>query len=312
MPKTLRRRATAALIATLLVMGLPAVAAADDYCRTRHPIVLAHGMSGFDDIFGVIEYWHRIPAELRGCGARVYITTVPQFSTTALRGESLLGQIEEIVAIDGSGKVNLIGHSHGGLDARYVASVRPDLVASVTTVGSPNKGAELADFLRANIREGSFTEGAVSFFANSLGSILSLLTGTRHAQDSVGALEDLSTAGMARFNAEHPQGVPAARCGEGERVVRGIRYYSWSGTAPVTNILDVSDAMMGLAALAYDEPTDGLVGQCSSHLGDVIRSDYRMNHLDEVNLLFGLRHLFGPNPLTLFRQHGNRLKNAGL
>ena len=204
-----------------VVLGAPGVASADDYCRTRHPIVLAHGMSGFDDIFGVIEYWHRIPAELRACGARVYVTTVPQFSTTALRGEALLEQVEEIVAIAGTGKVNIIGHSHGGLDARYVASARPDLVASVTTVGSPNKGAELADFLRENIRGGSFTEGAVAFFANSLGSILSLLTGTRHAQDSVGALDDLSTAGMARFNAEHPQGVPAARCGEGAGVVRG-------------------------------------------------------------------------------------------
>lgn len=311
MPTSLAARITA-LVAALAVTALAAPAGASNYCRTRHPIVLAHGMSGFDDVFGIIEYWHRIPAELRGCGARVYVTTVPQFGATVDRGEALLAQIEEIVAIDGSGKANLIGHSHGGLDIRYVASVRPDLVASVTSVGSPHGGAELADFLRANIREGSFTEDAVSFAANSLGHLLALLTGTRHPQDAVSALEDLSTAGMAVFNAEHPQGLPRNRCGEGARVVDGVRYYSWSGTSPVTNILDVSDAMMGIASLAYSEPNDGLVGQCSSHLGDVIRSDYRMNHLDEVNQVLGLRHLFGPNPRTLFRQHGNRLRNAGL
>ena len=33
---------------------------------------------------------------------------------------------------------------------------------------------------------------------------------------------------------------------------------------------------------------DGLVEQCSAHFGRVLRNDYRHNHLDEVNLLFGL------------------------
>ncbi len=299
-------------VLTALALLLPTLATAGNYCRTQHPIVLAHGMSGFDSILGIVDYWHRIPRALERDGARVFVTEVPQFNDTAVRGEALLAQIEEIVAITGTGKVNLIGHSHGGLDARYVASVRPDLIASVTSVGSPHRGAELADFLRANIREGSFTETAVSTLADTLGLALALLSGTTNPQDSVAALEALSSAGMARFNAEHPQGLPAERCGEGPREVNGVRYYSWSGTRPVTNVLDISDAMLGVTSLVYDEPNDGLVGRCSSHLGDVIRSDYRMNHLDEVNLMFGLRHLFGPNPVTLFRQHANRLKNAGL
>ena len=33
---------------------------------------------------------------------------------------------------------------------------------------------------------------------------------------------------------------------------------------------------------------------------------------DEVNQAFGLVHLFGPDPKTLFRTHANRLKNEGL
>lgn len=306
---------SAAFALALAVFGatlaLPSTAAAD-YTRTRYPIVLAHGMSGFDELVGVIEYWHRIPRGLQRSGAQVFVTEVPQFHLTEVRGEALLAQVEEIVAITGAGKVNLIGHSHGGLDARYVASVRPDLVASVTTVGTPHKGAELADWLRARVRNGSFTEEALGFFADSLGGLLALLSGTSNPQDAIGGLESLTTEGTARFNAEHPAGVPADRCGEGPREVDGVRFYSWSGTRPLTNVLDISDAMFGVASLIYREPNDGLVGQCSSHFGDVIRSDYRMNHLDEVNLFFGLRHLFGPNPVTLYRQHANRLKNAGL
>ncbi|MEM8996950.1 MAG: lipase, partial [Acidobacteriota bacterium] len=75
---------------------------------------------------------------------------------------------------------------------------------------------------------------------------------------------------------------------------------------------DVSDPALGLASLFYSEPNDGLVGRCSSRLGDVIRDNYRMNHLDEVNQVFGLVYWFESNPKTVFRAHANRLKNAGL
>ncbi|MGL6166583.1 MAG: lipase, partial [Aeromonas veronii] len=51
---------------------------------------------------------------------------------------------------------------------------------------------------------------------------------------------------------------------------------------------------------------------CSSHLGKVIGTDYRMNHLDEVNQSFGIHHLFETDPVTLYRQHANRLKELGL
>ena len=114
--------------------------------KTKYPIVLAHGMLGFDELFGVLDYWYQIPSALREQGGTVYVTEVSQFNTSVVRGEQLLDQVETIVALSGKPKVNLIGHSQGGLDVRYVAAVCPDLVASVTTVGSPHKGADLADF----------------------------------------------------------------------------------------------------------------------------------------------------------------------
>lgn len=282
------------------------------YAKTKYPIVLAHGMAGFDELFGVYDYWYGIPGALRDKGARVYVTEVSQFNATELRGEQLLAQVETIVAITGKPKVHLIGHSHGGLDVRYVASVRPDLVASVTAVGSPHKGADLADFLRDNVEGDSFGEGVLSFFADSLGVVLGLISGSSNPQDAVAALDSLTTTGAAAFNASHPQGVPGSACGEGSAVVNGVRYYSWSGTGVLTNALDVSDAAMGLTSLFYGESNDGLVGRCSSHLGDVIRDDYFHNHLDEVNQILGLTSIFESDPRSLFKNHANRLKNLGL
>jgi triacylglycerol lipase len=303
------------LAAPLLLAARPAAAWCFwncSYTQTKYPIVLAHGLGGFDSLFGVLDYWYGLESALESGGARVFVTQVSQLNATEARGEQLLAQVQQIIAITGKSKVNLIGHSHGGLDVRYVAAVRPDLVASVTTVGSPHKGAALADFLRANVVNGSFTESVLAFFANSLGTVLGLLTGSADPQDAVAALDSLTSAGLASFNASYPQGVPASACGEGAFSVSGVRYYSWSGTGLLTNLFDVSDAPLALTSLVYPESNDGLVGRCSSHLGDVIRDNYFQNHLDEVNQILGLVSLFEASPPSIFRAHANRLKNAGL
>ena len=58
---------------------------------------------------------------------------------------------------------------------------------------------------------------------------------------------------------------------------------------------------MGAASLVTSQPNDGLVTQCSSHLGVVLRDNYSMNHLDEVNLMFGLRDIFSTDPKSVYR-----------
>lgn len=282
------------------------------YTKVKYPIVLCHGMAGFDSLFGVVDYFNGIAEALQAEGAEVHVTHVPAFASSEQRGEALLAQIEDIVAKTGHPKVNLIGHSHGGFDVRYVAAVRPDLVASVTTVGTPHKGAELADFLRSNIQGGGFTETVVSKLANSLGTLEGLLSGDLAPQDSLAGLDSLTAAGAGQFNAKYPLGLPSSGCGNGAEIDGGIRYYSWSGTAPITNLLDPADVALGVSSLVYKEANDGLVGRCSSHFGKVIRDDYTMNHLDEVNQVFGLVAVFASSPKSVFRAHVNRLKNAGL
>ncbi|UVE19351.1 triacylglycerol lipase [Pseudomonas sp. LS44] len=281
------------------------------YTKTKYPIVLGHGWMGFDRVLGV-GYWYGVPDAMRRSGASVYLSQVSAQNGNEIRGEQLLAQVEQIVAISGKAKVNLIGHSQGAPTARYVAAVRPDLVASVTTVGGVNKGSEMMAVL------GDLSAGVAplrSAMLNAIGTLLDVLStpGSSNPHDAALAWADVTPANMAVFNAKYPQGVPTSACGEGAYSVNGVRYYSWSGTSPLTNPLDPSDALLATTGLAFNgAPSDGAVGKCSSHLGQVIRDDYRMNHLDEINHNFGLVSLFETNPLTVLRQHANRLKNAGL
>jgi len=285
---------------------------ASTFTKTRYPIVLAHGLTGFRQLFGVVDYFFGIPSDLTSGGAQVFVTQVSAAGSAEERGEQLLHQIEFIAASTGAGKVNLIGHSEGGLDARYVMGVRPDLIASLTTVATPHLGADLASFLSDNITPGGFSETVLALFGNSLGTIIDLFTGIPEPQDAIGALHSLSAAGATVFNQRFPAGLAATRCGATPTSANGIQLFSWAGSSVLTNILDVSDPALGLSSLVYSEDSDGLVGRCSSHFGKVVRDNFSMNHLDEVNQLFGLTSIFETSPVSVFRSHANRLKNAGL
>jgi triacylglycerol lipase len=241
------------------------------------------------------------------------VPNVSSSNSSELRGEQLIRYLDNLRAVTGQKKFNLIGHSHGGPTIRYVASVRPDLVASVTTVGAPHTGSKVADGLSATLPPGSPLRPLVVGFVNALGTFIELASGDHDPQDSLAALESLDSRGAARFNAKYPQAMPATACGQGAASVNGIRYYSMGGTSVLTNLFDASDALLGAGALFFGfEQNDGLVGKCSSHLGTVLRDDYPWNHLDEVNQSFGLRQLFSPSPASVLRAQANRLKTAGL
>lgn len=301
------------MMLVMALMVLPAPSWAAGYTETKYPIVLVHGLFGFDKI-GPVDYWYGIPSALRSDGAKVYVTQVSAANSSEVRGEQLLSQVKQILAVTGAAKVNLIGHSHGGPTIRYVASVRPDLVASATSVGGVNRGSKVADVLLGVAPAGSIPNAVLVSITNGLGQIISFLSGSPTIpQNSLAAVNSLSTAGTLKFNAKYPEGVPTSACGEGAYTARGVAYYSWSGAKPYTNILDILDPALALTSLAFGgEKNDGLVASCATHLGKVIRDDYAMNHVDEVNQTIGLVNIFETNPVTLYRQHANRLKNQGL
>ncbi len=280
------------------------------YTQTRYPIVLVHGLLGFKSLLGV-DMFYGIPEALQRDGAQVFVAQVSGANSSEVRGEQLLAQVKDILAITGASKVNLIGHSHGGPTVRYVASVAPQLVASVTSVGGVNRGSRVADLVRGGLPPGSVQESVANEAVKGLAQLMGVLSGAPdYPQVPKAALDSLSTAGAADFNRRFPEGL-ADGCGDGPSVVNGVRYYSWTGNRVLTNPLDPSDAPLALLWPVHGEANDGLVAVCSTRLGKHL-GDYRQNHLDEINHFVGLRDLFSVDPVTLYRQHANRLKQQGL
>lgn len=167
---------------------------------THYPILLVHGLFGFDRI-GNLELFHDVKLALRNAGARVFIPHLSATHSNETRGEQLLAQIDRVLQGTGASKVNLIGHSQGALAARYAGALAPEAVASVTSVSGPNHGSELADFLRKALTPGRLPEQVAGAVATLFADFLSLLSGSRHLpQNAIAALNALTTEGVGAFN----------------------------------------------------------------------------------------------------------------
>lgn len=308
-----------AMAATLCALSFIASTAhaATDYAKTTYPIILVHGVAGVSKYLGIVDYWWRVKGDLSYHGANVHVANLSSFADENLRGEKLLATIRQVMIETGAPKVNLIAHSQGGLSSRYAAAVMPEAIASITTIGTPHRGSEVADWIASTP---SIVQGVIAGTASLAGSVFSFMVGEPLPQDPYGALNLMTTQGMANFNQRYPSAGLGANCstnGASTNVVNGHthRLYSWTGTAGGTNILDILDPVLILGdvtiKLRGGGDNDGLVSVCSARFGRIIGT-YNWNHVDEINHVFGLRSLFSADPVVVIRTHANRLKQAGI
>ncbi|PLN80546.1 alpha/beta-hydrolase [Aspergillus taichungensis] len=120
----------------------------DKYDAPKNPVVLAHGLFGFDTLrlagpyLPGVQYWRGITEALSMKGVEVITATVPPSGSIEMRAEELAKDI----AVGARGKsVNIIA----GLDSRYMISrLKPTdfKVLSLTTIATPHRGSSIADY----------------------------------------------------------------------------------------------------------------------------------------------------------------------
>lgn len=123
----------------------------EQICHTRYPVLLVHGVFFRD--FRYFNYWGRIPKELEKNGAQIFYGNHQSAASVAGSAQELTDRILQIVQQTGCEKVNIIAHSKGGLDCRYAISRlgAAPYVASLTTINTPHRGCEFADYLLSKI-----------------------------------------------------------------------------------------------------------------------------------------------------------------
>ncbi|MDR2717240.1 MAG: hypothetical protein LBB89_04140 [Treponema sp.] len=114
----------------------------------KYPIVLVHGLIAHDRP-GIIKFWGEIPDTLRQNGTKVFLGNTDSWGDYESNAQLLKTTIDKVLYETNSEKVNIIAHSKGGLDSRYLIWKYDygGKVASLTTVSTPHHGAELADLI---------------------------------------------------------------------------------------------------------------------------------------------------------------------
>jgi triacylglycerol lipase len=291
-----------------------------------YPIILMHGMGGFNELENLpvtVSYFNGVQADLEAQGEKqVFVTIAPPFDTSEHRAAALKPQILAILAMTGAAKVNLIGHSQGGLDARVLASPSGlgmgDVVASVTTVATPHRGTPVAD-LALGLVSGlpastvsAVTDGFLQLLENSVYPIQS-------SPNLLAQATEMTTSYMATtFNPKYDDAA-------------GVIYASYAGRTNLESGTGVCDGgeyanepsdldvpQVELAATAdYIQATgldsDGLVPVESAKWGTFMEC-VPADHLKEVGMLFqnGADPVSGYDHLLFFRAVVARLRAEGL
>lgn len=169
-----------------------------------HPIVLSHGILGFDDtqgmVNGLVKYWGGMDDYLRSEGASVLTPGKTAMQGLDYRANEQRSQILYWMAANGFSKVHIIGHSQGGLDSRYMITNlgMSSKTSSLTSLNSVHHGTPVADIGLAVIPD--WLEPSVAIVLNAFGQ---LVYGGGE-QDILTMAESLTTSSMASFNASVP------------------------------------------------------------------------------------------------------------
>lgn len=221
--------------------------AGDLICDTKYPLLMVHGVF-FRDLRS-FNYWGRVPADLEKNGARIYYGNQESAASIDDCGKHIAARIKEIVDETGCGKVNIIAHSKGGLDSRAAITLygAAPYVASLTTVNTPHRGCQFADYLL-----GKAPEGLKNAVASKYNAALRKL-GDKNP-NFIAAVTDLTHDAAKTFNERCPDVDGVYYQSLGSKSVRAA-----SGRFP----LNLSYHLVNY----FDGPNDGLVALPSMKWG---------------------------------------------
>lgn len=230
---------------------LNALRRVEETCRTHYPLVLVHGVFFRDRKY--FNYWGRIPGELIRNGATVYYGGQQSAASTENAAKELRERILRIVEETGCGKVNIIAHSKGGLEARWAVGklgLAP-YVASLTTINTPHRGCAFADWLLGRLPQG-LCHWAAARYNGALRRL-----GDPHP-DFLAAVYDLTAERCAAYNGELPD-------------VPGVLYQSVGSKMKGWTSAPFPLNLAYLYVRRFERENDGLVGVESMKWGERFR-----------------------------------------
>jgi triacylglycerol lipase len=164
----------------------------------KYPLVLIHGAGFRDKTLGLVNYWGRIPQHFSQHGIPVYYGGTDAWGSIEYNAGITRDRIVSILNECKADKVNIIAHSRGGLEARYLISTLKMgyAVASLTTISTPHHGVKAMN-IAVKIPDGLYT--FIAFFVNTWFKILG-----DKKPDFFTSSRQLSELYCSEFNKQNP------------------------------------------------------------------------------------------------------------
>ena len=239
---------------------------------TKYPVVLVHGMMVKD--FSFWPAFRGITDFLQKQNVTVYVSNQDGLGAIATNAAQLKDEILEILHKENCEKVNIIAHSKGGVDARFMISClgMAEYVASLTTLSTPHHGSGLSAKL---LQMPAFLAQAIAFFSNLFYRIL----GDRQP-DILQLGKELTADAMEDFN----EAVPNAP---------SVYYQSFSSTAPHKKAF-LRFIPYQISRYCEQDDTDGMVAVKSSQWGNYRGSmSAELDHFKMVGVYGSKKKLTG-------------------
>lgn len=157
---------------------------------------MIHGM-GFRDR-KILGYWGRIPKVLINHGAKLFFGCQDANGSIEDNCETLKKSLLDFISRTDVEKVNIIAHSKGGVEARYLISTMgmEKYIASVTTLSTPHNGSVSMDKIM-HLPEILLKSGSKLF------DFFMWICGDKKP-NTYRCLEQLTTRFMTDFNIKNP------------------------------------------------------------------------------------------------------------
>ena len=212
---------------------------------TKYPVVLVHGMISKD--FRFWRAFRGIADFLSEQGVTVYVTNQDGVGAVATNAAQLKKEILDILKKENCRKVNLIAHSKGGVDSRYMISHldMADCVASLTTLSTPHHGSGLNEQL---LKMPRFMAKTIAFCTDTFFRLL----GDRKP-DILQLGLDLTQEAMEQFNRNTPN-------------IPSVYYQSFSSS--ITGKKAILFIPYKVSRFCEQDDTDGMVSVSSSQWGN--------------------------------------------
>ncbi|TDT41761.1 hypothetical protein DES49_1863 [Halospina denitrificans] len=339
--KRITRKATTLLFsATLALSALFGVSLAHAGAdKTTHPVVMVHGLAGFDDILGYHYFSDTYGRKLyRNCNwyssCNKYLddgqigaaASMTPFQSSDKRGLELANAVESWMIANDFEHVNLVGHSQGGMDLRKAAKVLHDrfgyrVVKVAYSISSPHRGSPIAKHV---LDLGDGVNNIVDALAEAYGEIV-----YGDGNDAGAALKQLVYddydpndgvhTGAKQFNENYPVSSQYAKryastlnAQQGAYVNPALwitqdDYFNIDGDGYCTDDCSGDGAAGQGDGEQYDTDDDGLVGINSQQMGwrTQLHDNYwSMDHLTTITDTDNVDDLNYPTPTQMTSHAG--------